>query len=106
MDKLYICVLDEVPDYIVPTLVGHAVLIHHLESCLNRRYVNWLNDSFRKCVVRVNRKEFSKILELKDVSKTSESRTLNGEVSCLTVIANTKEHNVLRFAKLWKPLEG
>ena len=29
-DKMYICVLDTVPDYIVPTLVAHATLRHHL----------------------------------------------------------------------------
>lgn len=104
-DKLYICVLDEVPDYIVPTLVAHAVLRHHLESYLDGRYVDWLNDSFRKCVVKVNRKEFEKIRQLKGVTETSENKTLGGEISCLTIVAHTTEHNVLRFAKLWKPLE-
>lgn len=110
LDKLYICVLDEFPDYMTPTLVAHAVLRHHLveegQVELNdyHRYKAWLNDSFRKCVVRVNRKEFEKIRNLSNVVESWENNTLDGEVSCLTVISNSNEHNVLKFAKLWKPV--
>ena len=67
MDKLYICVLDSFPDYMTPTLVAHAVLRHHLNMEFKFpddrvRYDNWLKHSFKKCVVRVNRKEFDKII--------------------------------------------
>lgn len=86
-----------------PTLVAHATLRHHLENYLDKRYVNWLNDSFKKCVVRVNKKEFEKIRKLTTITESWENNTLNGEVSCLTIIAKTDEHNVLKFAKLWKP---
>ena len=109
MDKLYICVLDSFPDYMTPTLVAHAVLRHHLSMEFKfpadrDRYDNWLKHSFKKCVVRVNRKEFDKIMMLEGCVESWENNTLDGEVSCLTVIANTNEHNVLKFAKLWKPL--
>lgn len=104
-DKLYICVLDEFPDYMTPTLVAHATLRHHLESSLDDRYIDWLNDSFKKCVVKVNRKEFDKIRKLPNTTESWENNTLNGEVSCVTIIAETNEHNVLKFAKLWKPKE-
>ena len=109
MDKLYICVLDSFPDYMTPTLVAHAVLRHHLSMEFKfpadrARYDNWLKHSFKKCVVRVNRKEFDKIMMLEGCVESCENNTLDGEVSCLTVIANTNEHNVLKFAKLWKPL--
>ena len=109
MDKMYICVLDAVPDHMVPTLVAHAVLRHHLteqqqvELSDYDRYIEWLNTSFRKCVVRVNRKEFGKISQLSNVVESWENTTLNGEVSCLTIIASTHDHNVLRYAKLWEP---
>ena len=109
-DKLYVCVLDEFPDFMTPTLVAHAVLRHHLiekqdfELSDSYRYGNWLSDSFKKCVVRVNRKEFEKIRKIDNVVESWENNTLNGEVSCLTVIAESNEHNVLKFAKLWKPL--
>lgn len=109
-DKLYICVIDEFPDYMTPTLVAHAVLRHHLVmSCrkpeYRTRYDAWLTDSFKKCVVRVNRKEFDKIQNLHDSVESWENNTLNGDVSCLTVIAHTNEHNVLKFAKLWNVSE-
>lgn len=107
-DKLYICVLDEFPDYMTPTLVAHAVLRHHLNlyddpNQDNTRYDKWLNNSFKKCVVRVGRKEFEKIRKLSGVVESWENNTLGGDVSCLTIIASTNEHNVLKFAKLWKP---
>lgn len=108
MDKLYICVLDEFPDYMTPTLVAHAVLRHHIEygvKVIDERYLYWLNESFKKCVVRVNRKEFNKIRKLPNTVESWENNTLNGEVSCVTIVAETNEHNVLKFAKLWKPLE-
>lgn len=100
--------LDEFPDYMTPTLVAHAVLRHHLaevwdETSDVHRYHLWLDDSFKKCVVRVNRKEFEKIRKLPNVVESWENNTLEGEVSCLTVISDGKEHNVLKFAKLWKP---
>lgn len=109
-DKLYICILDEFPDYMTPTLVGHAVLRHHLNMEFKfpadrDRYENWLKNSFKKCVVRVNRKEFDKIMMIEGCVESWENNTLCGEVSCLTVVANTEEHNVLKFAKLWKPVE-
>lgn len=102
-DKLCICVRDDFPDYMVPTLVAHAVLRHHAVFCGFERYDNWLLESFKKCVVRVNRKEFDKIRSLPDVGEAWENTTLNGELSCLTIVAHTQEHNVLKFAKLWKP---
>lgn len=103
-DKLYICIREDYPDYMTPTLVGHAVLRHHLKMIGdNSRYNKWLIKSWKKCVVKVNAKEFAKIAELPDTVKTSESTTLNGEVSCVTIIATKDEHNVLSFAKLWKP---
>lgn len=105
MDKLYICVLDEFPDYMTPTLVAHATLRHHLAESSNDRYINWLNNSFRKCVVRVNYKEFGKIIQLPNVVESWENNTLEGSISCLTIIADTNEHNVLKFAKLWKPIK-
>lgn len=112
MSKLYICVRDDVPDYITPTLVAHATLRHHLECNTDEGYVSWLLDSFKKCVVRVNAKEFEKIRALKDthnlgVVESWENKTLGGEVSCLTVVVDDDLiPNVIRFSKLWRPKEG
>lgn len=114
MSKLYICVREDFPDFMAPTLVAHAVLRHHLhwhEYVMHKddQYENWLEESFKKCVVRVNRKEFEKIRKLPwthqmHITESWENKTLNGEVSCVTVVVEDDNiPNVLKFAKLWKP---
>ena len=115
--KLYICVREDFPDYMTPTLVAHAVLRHHLHwhefiTHKDIQYENWLEESFKKCVVRVNLKEFEKIRKLHEthqmhITESWENKTLNGEVSCVTVVAEDDNiPNVLKFAKLWKPKES
>jgi len=103
--KLYIAVLDDVPDYIVPTLVAHSVLGAHIKFCHHPLYTEWLNDSFKKCVLRVNRKEFCKISEIDGVYLGHENNTLGGIKSCAIPLPcyNIDIPNVLKFAKLWKP---
>lgn len=115
--KMYIAVLDEVPDFMVPTLVAHSVLSTHLEwypplgmlfdgGKSMTDYDKWLHKSFRKCVVRVNRKEFDKITKLPTkVYLGHENKTLDGEKSCAVIypMASNNVPNVLKFAKLWSP---
>lgn len=104
--KLYIAILDEFPDYMAPTLVAHSVLGAHLVFINDPIYQSWLNHSFKKCVLRVNQKEFSKISDLGSVYLGHENTTLGGRKSCAVVrpYADSKDiPNVLKFAKLWKP---
>lgn len=114
--KLYIAVLDEVSDYMVPTLVAHSMLGAHLEFYDEDTYEHskivpydvykdWLQNSFRKCVVRVNRKEFEKIKQFDKVYLGHENTTLGGEKSCAIPypVCSNDLPNVLKFAKLWKP---
>lgn len=115
--KLYIAVLDEFPDFMTPTLVAHAVLGAHmkfievntLDDLLdkgpykNPEYIDWLQNSFKKCVVRVNQREFDKIAALPDTYLGHEKHTLEGKPSCAVVCPRTEIPNVLKFAKLWKP---
>lgn len=104
--KLYIAVLDEFPDYMVPTLVAHSVLGAHLQFQDNESYQKWLSDDFRKCVLRVNKKEFEKIRNLGNVYVGHEKKTLDGADSCVVVCPYTENEvmpNVLKFAKLWSP---
>ena len=114
MSKLYIAVLDEFPDHMTPTLVAHAVLGAHIYFTTDpsvgvdsfRKYVIWLEDSFKKCVLRVNQREFDKIAALPCVYLGHENTTLEGRKSCAVVCpypANEPYPNVLKFAKLWKP---
>lgn len=118
--KLYIAVLDEVPDYIVPTLVAHTMLGAHLEFARQyiatedysqsvhapyKLYLHWLENSFKKCVVKVNRKEFDKIAFLAGTYLGHENKTLGGIKTCaIPLPVETKDlPNVLKFAKLWAP---
>jgi hypothetical protein len=117
--KLYIAVLDEFPDYMTPTLVAHSMLGAHLHFDTLYRdfegmfyenpfrpYRTWLKHSFKKCVVRVNQREFDKIAAIPDTYLGHENNTLEGRKACAIPIPveNDKLPNVLKFAKLWKPL--
>lgn len=104
--KMYIAVLDEFPDYMTPTLVAHSVLSAHLKFIENSNYNKWLNESFRKVVVRVGQKEFDKIGKLSDIHFGHEIHTLGGKDACAVICPRDETPNVLRFAKLWKPLNN
>ncbi len=105
MLKMYIAVLDEFPDYMTPTLVAHSVLGAHLAFEYIPIYQEWLRTSFKKCVVRVNQKEFNKIFQLTGTYLGHENNTLDRRASCAIPLPcyNCDLPNVLKFAKLWKP---
>ncbi len=108
--KLYIAVLDEVPDHMVPVLVAHAVLgadsnfNWHNGVQADREYLQWKDQSFKKVVLRVNRKEFAKISAISSgVYLGHENSVLSGEKSCAVVCPRYEIPNVLKFAKMWEP---
>lgn len=105
--KMYIAVLDEAPDYMVPTLVAHSVLNAHFHFCDedDGTYDNWLCNSFRKVVVRVNSKEYDKIKSTLTHWEGHENTICNGEGSCLVILPMMSDAvpNVLKYAKLWAP---
>lgn len=109
MLKMYIAVLDEVPAFMVPTLVAHSILAAHLkfiEPALNSdllSYAQWLTESFRKVVLKVNRKEFDKIKALDGVHLGHENSTLGGIPTCIVVCPREEYPNVIKFAKMWQP---
>ncbi|UAW53588.1 hypothetical protein QGX15_gp107 [Pseudomonas phage psageK4e] len=113
MKKMYIAVLDEAPDYMVPTLVAHSVINAHIKfTQLIMRieqaypdYHEWLHDSFRKVVLRVNRREYDKIKDTLAHFEGHENTICDGKGSCLVVLPVESDAvpNVLKFAKLWAP---
>ena len=110
---MYIAVHDDVPDHMVPVLVAHTAINAHI--AFSREYLEtngpylfagcdyklWLKNSFRKCVVRVNQKEFEKIAELPIVFGGYGNS--DGEISCIAVCPRDENPNVLKYAKLWAP---
>lgn len=102
--KMYIAVLDEFPDYMVPTLVAHSVLNAHMKFSQESSYKKWLDESFKKVVLKVNQKEFDKIASLGQVHLGHENKTLDGKKSCAVVCPFDGDlPNVLKYGKLWKP---
>lgn len=110
--KMYIAILDEATDYMVPTLVAHSMINAHLYFTDDWRerndyyqYMYWLKDSYKKVTVRVNRKEYDKIKQSMLCWEGHENTICEGKGSCLVVLpVNTNRiPNVLKFAKLWKP---
>lgn len=114
MSKLYIAILDTVPDHMVPVLVAHSVLGAHLHfSSTNTidheaysSYWEWLNESFRKVTLKVNQKEFDKISALENVYLGHENKTLDGKKSCAVVCPREEYPNVIKFARMWIPNYG
>jgi hypothetical protein len=104
---MYIAVLDTVPSHMVPVLVAHSVLgahIHFMNDPINdENYAKWLNESFRKVVVKVNQKEFDKISELELVYLGHENHTLGGSKSCAVLCPREEYPNVIKFSKLYEP---
>lgn len=103
--RMYIAVLEDFPDYMTPTLVAHSVLSAHLKFEIFPEYQEWLTESFKKCVVRVNKREFEKIANLPNVHLGHENHTLDARKSCAVVCPRLENPKVLQFAKLWKPIE-
>jgi len=104
--KLYIAVLDEFPDYMTPPLVAHATLRHHLHFSGNKEWNDYILMSFKKVVVRVNQKEYNKILSSCPYTiETCENNTLNGKQACITWLYNGVGDipNVIKYAKCWSP---
>lgn len=101
--KMYICVREEVPAFMVPTLVAHTVLNADEHFLLSKIYWDWKLDSFKKCVVKVNEKEWMKIIQIEHTFLGHENTTLGGAPSCAIPPIMVEYPNVIKFAKLWKP---
>lgn len=111
--KMYVAILDEVPDNMAVTLALHTILnaVDEFEDwdmeCWkpeDQDYFNWRRDSFKKVTIRVNRKEFEKIKQLR-CYLGHENTTLGGEKTCAVVYPMWSHNlpNVLRCAKMWEP---
>ena len=100
--KLYVAVLNTVPHHMVPVLVAHSVLGAHLRFSLEEHlYDVWLQNSFKKVVLKVNQKEFDKIRLLPNTYQGYENSVLEGRKSCLVVCPRYDYPNVIKFAKMW-----
>ena len=121
--KMYIAVHDSFPDYMTPTLVAHAVCTATIRQYSRKRmqdvlrmdqsvydYTNlwheWQLESFKKVVVKVDDKSFTKIMQLDNVIIAHENKTFDAQAACaVLVVRENAVPSVLAWAKLWKPAE-
>lgn len=102
--KMYIAVLDEAPDYMVPTLVAHTMINAHINLNTYPEYRDWLVNSFKKVVLRVSRSEYEKIKnKVKVYYEGYENTICNAEGSCIVVLPSDDHPWILRQAKMWAP---
>ena len=113
---LYIGILDTVPSQMVPVLVAHSVMNadtayqdreRYAEAV--DRYLDWKLNSFRKCTLSVNEKEFGRLCQLHPGVFTGyENTVLGGAPSCVIPLPYNREDrpNVLRYARLWEPQQS
>lgn len=92
----------------VPVLVAHTVLnndTNYAKSMwtFSQLYYVWKHESFKKCVVKVNTKEWNKIIQIPHVFLGHENSTLEGFPSCAIPPIMHEYPNVIKFAKLWTP---
>jgi hypothetical protein len=100
MNRLYFAVLDTVDLGHQILSVAHGMMMAHLRFNGNPEYDDWLKNSFRKCVCRVNAKEFAKLRELDDVVIVTEMALDYQEIAI--VICPRKEYpNVVKYMKLF-----
>ena len=74
-------------------------------------YVNlfhrWIVESFKKVTVRSNQREFNKLMQLDNIIIARETTAFDTEPACIIKVIDTEDinaPNVLKYAKLWKPL--
>jgi peptidyl-tRNA hydrolase len=114
MKKMYIVVIDEAPDYMVPTLVAHSVMNAHdffkspgRSDAQRAWYDDWNLNSFRKVVVKVPGTVFDKIHATLDCWAGHERTICNGATTCLVVnpVESDDVPKPLQYAQLWKPVQ-
>lgn len=100
--KMYILILNDVPDNLVPVTAAHASLACYLEYPNDLEMKIWLSTSFKKVVCSVNQTEFDKAKEAGNYNITTES-ALGGRVVAITFVPRREFPKCFSFFKLWKP---
>lgn len=100
--KMYIVVRRTVPDQFVPVICAHASLICFLKYKDDVRMIEWLANSFKKCVVSVDVEQWNEVVQCKDYCVVRESALGDGIVALVFAPRDDFEP-VLKKLSLWKP---
>lgn len=79
--------------------IAHVTLMAHKAFQGIPEYDDWLANSFRKCLILVNKKEFAKIKQLENVVVATETAMPGWELTA-AVCPRSNYPNVLKYAKL------
>jgi len=103
--KMYILMLDEVPDASAPVMAAHSSLMCYDRYRADRFMTEWFYTSFKKVVCRVSREEFNKARKDCDKSVITKESNLDYMECSITFCPRPKEDYppFFRSLPLWKP---
>lgn len=99
---MYILIKDDVPDHMVPVISAHVSLGTYLEFQHLTDMQDWLKNSFRKVVVKVNQKEFDNMKNSEYNRRVFTESALDGMEVAIGCVP-TEQEKPFKFYKLWKP---
>ena len=100
--KMYILVLDTVPNEFVPVESAHSSLACYLKYKDDTDMIQWVTNDFDKVVCKVNIKEFE--IAKKNYDKyviLTESR-LNDDTVSIAFCPTKEYHKCFKFFKMWR----
>ncbi len=100
--KMYIILLNNIPDRLAPVISAHASLACYKKFQTDERMVKWINGTFKKVVCVVNENEFDKLKKESDYVLLTESSLDNQEV-CLAYCPREEFPKMFKFLRMWKP---
>lgn len=100
--KMYIILLNNIPDRLAPVISAHASLACYKKFQTNESMVKWISGIFRKVVCVVDEKEFDKLKNETDYVLLTES-SLNNQEVCLAFCPREEFPKLFKYLRMWKP---
>ena len=98
---MYILVKEDLPEGIPQVAIAHASLVCYLEWNEDPHMKDWLDNSFRKVVCKVNDKEFENAKKVAGCSIITES-SLEGKEVALAFCPREDFPKMFKYYKLYK----
>lgn len=100
--KMYILILEDVPDEFAPVIASHASLACYLKFKDDPRMIEWLDKSFKKVVCRASYSEYNKAKEAGDFVELGESR-LDKQIVASVFCPRPEWPKGFIYLKKWAP---
>ena len=100
--KMYVVIRDSVPDNFVPVICAHSSLICYIKYKEDERLIDWLHNSFKKCIISANDAEWEQVVHCKDYCVVQES-ALGGNIVALVFVPRDDFEPIIKKLPLWKP---